>query len=74
MNTKQIDLAIGGMSCNHCVMTITKGIKELDGVEDASVDLAAKKATVRPDGTVDEAALRGALKSTIEELGYQVVG
>ena len=74
MNTKEIDLKIGGMSCHHCVMTITQGIKELDGVADASVDLAAKRATVHPDGTVDLAALKDALRAKIEELGYQVVG
>ena len=74
MDTKEIDLSIGGMSCHHCVMTITKGLKEVDGVADASVDLEAKKATVRPDGTVDEATLRGAVASMIEELGYEVVG
>lgn len=73
MKTKEIELAIGGMSCHHCVMTITQGIKGIDGVADASVDLEAKKATVRPDGTVDEAALRDAVKATVEELGYQVV-
>lgn len=73
MNTEKIDLPIGGMSCHHCVMTITQGIKELNGVADASVDLAAKKATVHPDGTVDPAVLKGALRSKIEELGYKVV-
>ncbi|MCJ7826915.1 MAG: heavy-metal-associated domain-containing protein [Demequinaceae bacterium] len=73
MNMKQIDLPIGGMSCHHCVMTITQGIKELDGVADASVDLAAKRATVHPDGTVDLAALKNALRSKIEELGYEVI-
>ena len=74
MDTKEIDLSIGGMSCHHCVMTITQGIKGIDGVADASVDLEAKKATVRPDGTVDESPLRGAVASMIEELGYEVVG
>jgi copper chaperone CopZ len=74
METTEIELAIGGMSCHHCVMTITTGLKELDGVAHAAVDLEAKKATVRPDGTVDQAALRDAIKATVEELGYQVVG
>ncbi len=73
MDTKEIELTIGGMSCHHCVMTITKGLTDVDGVADASVDLEAKTATVHPDGTVGEAALRDALKATVEELGYQVI-
>lgn len=68
-----IELSIDGMSCGHCVATITQGLTELDGVAEATVNLAGKSAAVRPDGTVPDAELQAALRSTIAELGYQVV-
>lgn len=37
---------VGGMSCGHCSARVEKAIAELDGVESASVDLAAGQAEV----------------------------
>ena len=73
MTTKEMDLAIGGMTCNHCVMTVTKELKGLDGVTDASVDLAANKAHVKLDGTVGPDAITAAARVAIAEIGYEVV-
>jgi copper chaperone CopZ len=68
-----MDLAIGGMTCDHCVMTVTKELKGLDGVTDASVDLAAKSAHVTLDGTVGSDAIKDAARVAIAEIGYEVV-
>ena len=73
MTTKEMDLAIGGMTCGHCVMTVTKELKGLDGVSDASVDLAANSAHVTLDGTVEPAAITAAARAAIAEVGYEVV-
>jgi copper chaperone len=73
MTTKEMDFAIGGMTCNHCVMTVTKELKGLDGVADASVDLAANSAHVTLDGTVAPDAVTKAAKAAIAEVGYEVV-
>ena len=30
---------IKGMTCNHCVMAVTKALNEIDGIKDVKVDL-----------------------------------
>lgn len=57
---------VEGMTCSHCERAISTAIERLGGR--AHVDLAAR--TVAVDGVVDEAAVRTA----IEEEGYQVMG
>ncbi len=69
-----IELPIGGMTCQGCVTNITRGLFKLEGVGEASVNLVTKRATVRPDGSVDPAALDEAIRSTITGLGYEVLG
>ncbi len=36
---------ITGMSCNHCVMAVSKALKEIEGLEEVNVDLAKGEAT-----------------------------
>ena len=44
-------LALEGMTCVSCAMRIEKGLKEVPGVKDASVNFASEQATVTyPDG------------------------
>lgn len=69
-----IELPVGGMTCQGCVATITRGLNKLTGVSEASVNLVTGRATVLPDGTVDDAALKEAIRSTITGLGYEVLG
>ncbi len=57
MTTNEMDLAIGGMTCDHCVHHVTEGLMGLEGVVNASVDLAAKSAHVTLDGTVDSGTI-----------------
>ncbi|WP_141432571.1 heavy metal translocating P-type ATPase [Bacillus sp. 03113] len=61
---------ITGMTCAACATRIEKGIKKMDGVKEANVNLALEKATVKFD--------EGILKSTdiqkkVRDLGYDVV-
>ncbi len=59
-----------GMTCQHCVMRVTKGLKALNGVEEVAVDLSSGNITVDYDGAkVSKEQLDGAVK----EAGYQVV-
>ena len=63
------DLPIEGMSCASCAARIEKALSARDGVTDAAVNFASKRATV----TYDPHALhRGDLASTVTELGYSV--
>lgn len=47
----QGNIAVKGMTCQHCVNRVTKAIEELDGVEDVVVSLEAEKAGVTFDET-----------------------
>jgi copper chaperone CopZ len=40
MAVQTVDLETSGMHCQSCAMLIEMSVKELDGVEDARVDLA----------------------------------
>lgn len=62
-------LKVKGMSCQHCVMSVTKALSQLDGVENVQVDLA--KGEVRFDNTKEVASSR--IAKAIEEAGYKVV-
>lgn len=60
-----IELEITGMTCDHCVKSVTNALKDVPGVSDAVVSLEDKQATVTAD-TVDVQALIAA----VEEEGY----
>lgn len=62
-------MKIEGMMCMHCSGAVEKALNALSGVS-ATVDLAAKTASVTADDTVTDAAL----KAAVEAAGYQVVG
>lgn len=63
-----IILKVEGMSCNHCVNSVEKAVKEL-GAE-GKVNLANKEVEVQ----FDESKLSvEAIKEAIEEQGYDVV-
>ena len=62
-------LKVKGMSCQHCVMSVTKALIQLDGVKNVQVDLA--KGEVRFDNTKEVASSR--IAKAIEEAGYKVV-
>jgi copper chaperone CopZ len=63
------EYAVTGMTCGHCVASVTEEISELDGVTGVSVDLVASgisTVTVDSARALDPAAVRAA----IEEAGY----
>ena len=57
-----------GMRCGHCTASVDKALREIAGVSDVTVDLAAKKAEVEAADTVTDDALRKA----VDDLGFQV--
>jgi Cu+-exporting ATPase len=66
---EKAELPIGGMSCASCVKKIENGLSRLNGVEEAKVNFATKRAAVTFDpkqiGTAD-------LIGLVEDLGYEV--
>ena len=63
---KTIELDITGMTCDHCVRSVTNALKDVAGVTNAIVSLDEKRATV----TADEVDLP-ALIAAVEEEGYE---
>ncbi|WP_066943993.1 heavy-metal-associated domain-containing protein [Microtetraspora fusca] len=59
---------VTGMTCGHCVGTVTSEIGKVTGVTGVEVELATGKVTVTSDGPLDEALVRDA----VEEAGYEV--
>src|SRR5438128_1418219 len=69
MATARIELPVQGMSCASCVARIEKGLVAVPGVQEASVNLAAERATL----TIDpDRVSSGEIAQTIRELGYEV--
>ena len=62
-------LKVKGMSCQHCVMSVTKALNQLGGIQNIQVDLT--KGEVRFDNT--KAVLMDQIKKAIEKEGYEVV-
>jgi copper chaperone len=52
------------MTCGHCVATITRAIKAVDGAAEVKTDLAAKTVTV------ESSAPAAALARALEQVGY----
>jgi copper chaperone len=60
---------VTGMTCGHCVSSVTEEVSELPGVTDVAVDLESGRLTVTGD-TADDAA---AVRQAVQEAGYSLV-
>ena len=59
---------VSGMTCAHCVASVTEEVREIPGVDDVQVELASGRLTVTSDAPLDPALVR----SAVEEAGYTV--
>jgi copper chaperone len=59
---------VNGMTCGHCVASVSEEVAKLDGVKAVDVDLASGRVTVESDSPVDDAAFAAA----VDEAGYSV--
>ena len=59
---------VTGMTCGHCVASVTEEVSEIDGVEDVAVDLATGSVTVTSSTPLEDDAVRAA----VEEAGYEL--
>jgi copper ion binding protein len=57
---------VTGMTCGHCVASVTEEVQEIDGVEQVKVALETGAVTVTSTQPLDDAAVRAA----VEEAGY----
>ena len=63
-------IKVKGMSCQHCVMAVTKALKEIEGLQDITVDLEKGEAAFNETKPVDMSLI----KDKITKAGYEVVG
>lgn len=66
---ERVEIRVKGMTCDHCVMSVTKALKGIKGVRAADVNLAMESAKVTYDPS--EASLAD-LHHAVVEAGYQV--
>ena len=66
---EKLQLKIGGMSCSFCVASITKALGRMEGVHQASVNLAHEEALIEYD---PEKVTPAQLRETLLDLGYTV--
>jgi len=59
--------AVWGMTCSHCVVSVSEEVSEVTGVEEVDVDLRSSRMTVVGVAFTDEA-----VKAAVAEAGYEV--
>lgn len=62
-------IKIQGMTCQHCVMSVTKALGNLPGVKNLRVDLLKGEATYENTQNVSRESVRKA----VEDAGYTLV-
>ncbi len=70
---RTVELSINGMTCGHCVASVTEELSEVPGVLNVEVILnsgGTSKATVVTNTELDDNALRDA----VSEAGFELVG
>lgn len=66
MNTQSFTVV--GMTCGHCVSSVTEEVTEIAGVSNVDVDLASGNVTVTASEPISDDAIRAA----VEEAGYSL--
>ncbi|MBV6695882.1 heavy-metal-associated domain-containing protein [Kitasatospora aureofaciens] len=61
---------VKGMTCGHCVTSVTAELKKIDGVTEVAVDLATGRVTVDATAPLTDEAVAAA----VGEAGYDLVG
>lgn len=59
---------VTGMTCDHCVSSVTEEVREIPGIENVDVVLETGTVTITSAQPVDDDAVRAA----VEEAGYEL--
>jgi copper chaperone len=70
MKMSTVSVTVAGMTCGHCATSVREEVGSIPGVKSVGVDLATGEVTVDSDAPVESAAIR----SAVEEAGYQLAG
>ena len=58
---------VDGMTCGHCVASVTEEVQQIAGVTDVTVDLSTGAVTVTSDADLGTAVV----KAAVEEAGFE---
>jgi len=64
------ELSVAGMTCASCVARVERALKKVDGVVDASVNLATERATVKFQPLLVDV---DRLTAAVKDAGYEVI-
>lgn len=67
-NPTTASYVVEGMTCGHCVSSVTEEVGAVGGVTEVNVDLATGQMRVSGNGPIDDSAIGAA----VEEAGYRV--
>ena len=62
------EYTVSGMTCGHCVASVTEEVQEIPGVTEVAVDLESGGLRVTSESPVPESHVRAA----VQEAGYQL--
>ena len=62
-------IKVKGMSCQHCVASVTKALSEIEGITDVQVNLEKGEATFNQQSPV----AMDIIKNAITKIGFEVV-
>jgi copper chaperone CopZ len=65
---RTIHYTVQGMTCDHCVLSVTEEVSEVPGVETVDVDLASGSLAVSGEGFSPDQ-----IKAAVVEAGYEAV-
>lgn len=57
--------SVSGMTCEHCVRSVTEEVSEVPGVASVEVDLDTGRLVVHGEGVSDDA-----VRAAVDEAGY----
>ena len=64
--SQTLELAITGMTCDHCVRSVTNAVQDIAGVDEAKVSLESNSAVIKGEAFDIQKILEA-----IEEEGYE---
>ena len=68
MSNDTAEFTVTGMTCGHCVASVTEEVSEISGVTDVDIDLATGAVRITSEQPLSEADV----KAAVEEAGYQL--
>jgi copper ion binding protein len=68
MTNAEQNFSVRGMTCEHCVASVTEEVSEVAGVERVDVDLGSGRLVVTGEGFTSEQ-----ISAAVEEAGYEIL-